>query len=154
LASEIGAAGERAVVVGRVVAGPTAPGRGIPPAILDEPEPREVRGRVDRDWIYPNLAFPRAALEAIGPYDERLGVGTSLPGGEDNDGGYGLLRAGWRILYRPAPVVVHEAWRSTAERAALKRAYGLGQGGFYAKHLARGDPFIAWRLARDVLRQG
>ena len=154
LTAEIDAAGDRAVVVGRVVAGPAAPGRGEPPAILDEPAPMDVRGRVDRDWIYPNLAFPRGAIEEIGPYDERLGVGTTLPGGEDNDWGYRLLRAGWTIRYRPSPVVEHEAWRSVAERAALKRAYGLGQGGFYAKHLARGDLFIAWRLARDVARQG
>jgi GT2 family glycosyltransferase len=154
LGAEIESAGERAVVVGRVVAGRAAPGRGEPPAILDEPGPREVRGRVDRDWIYPNLAFPRTAIEAIGLYDERLGVGTPLPGGEDNDWGYRLLRSGWRIVYRPSPVVEHEAWRSVAERAALKRAYGLGQGGFYAKHLARGDGFIAWRLVRDLVRQG
>jgi GT2 family glycosyltransferase len=154
LRAEIESAGDRAVVVGRVVPGAAAPGRGEPPAILDEPDPREVRGRVDRDWIHPNLAFPRGAIKAIGLYDERLGVGTRLPGGEDNDWGYRLLRAGWRILYRPSPVVEHEAWRSVAERAALKRAYGLGQGGFYAKHLARGDGFIAWRLARDLARQG
>ena len=142
----------RTILLGRVVAGPVAPGRGEPPAIFDEPAAQTFAGRVDRDLIHPNVAIPRELFDEIGAFDERLGVGTPIPGGEDNDFGYRLLRAGWRIAYRPEPLVVHAAWRSVAERAALKRAYGLGQGGFYAKHLVRGDPFIAWRFLRDVAR--
>jgi len=142
----------RTILLGRVVAGPVAPGKGDPPAIFDEPVPRTFAGRVDRDLIHPNVAIPRELFDEIGAFDERLGVGTDLPGGEDNDFGYRLMRAGWRIAYRPEPTVEHAAWRSVAERAALKRAYGLGQGGFYAKHLKRGDAFIAWRLLRDVAR--
>ena len=141
------------VVVGRVVAGERGPGAGDPPAILDEPLSFEVRGRTLRDWIYPNLAFPREVLAIAGPYDERLGIGTPIPGGEDNDWGYRLLRAGWTIAYRPEPVVVHEAWRTLDERLALKRAYGIGQGGFYAKHVAKADAFIAFRFVVDLLQQ-
>jgi GT2 family glycosyltransferase len=155
LADLVGAAGRapsRSIVVGRVVAGPREEGRGEPPAILDLEEPETIAGRVDRDWIYPNVIMPRALFDEIGRFDERLGVGTTIPGGEDNDFGYRLLRAGWTIVYRPEPVVVHAAWRTVAERAALKRAYGLGQGGFYAKHLARGDGFVTWRFAKDVVR--
>jgi GT2 family glycosyltransferase len=142
----------RTIVVGRVVAGPKAEGRGEPPAILDLPHPRTIAGRVDADWIYPNVAVPRALFDEIGRFDERLGVGTSIPGGEDNDLGYRLLRAGWTIAYRPEPVVEHAAWRSVAERAALKRAYGLGQGGFYLKHIVRGDAFVAGRFVKDAVR--
>jgi len=152
LARAIGEAPPRAIVVGRVVAGPKADGKGDPPAILDLPEPRTISGRVDRDWIYPNVAVPRALFEEIGRFDERLGVGTSIPGGEDNDLGHRLLAAGWTIVYRPEPVVLHAAWRSVAERAALKRAYGTGQGGFYAKHVAGGDAFIGWRFVKDAVR--
>ena len=57
-----------------------------------------------------------------------------------------------RILYRPGPGVVHHAWRTPAQRARLKRDYGVGQGAFYAKHLARADAWIAWRLVRDLVR--
>jgi glycosyltransferase involved in cell wall biosynthesis len=146
------AAPARSIVVGRVVPGPAEPGRGDPPAILDLPAPRTIVGRVDRDWIYPNVAVPRGLLDEIGGFDERLGVGTPIPGGEDNDLGYRLLRAGWAIVYRPEPLVEHAAWRSVAERAALKRDYGIGQGGFYAKHAARGDLFVLWRAARDLAR--
>lgn len=148
----VGAAGARAAIVGRVKPGPVEPGKALPPATIDEPEPRSWRGRVDRDLVYPNFAVPRGAFAEVGTFDARLGVGTEIPGGEDNDFGYRLLRAGWTILYRPEPVVVHRAWRSVEERAALKRAYGIGQGGFYAKHLARADAFVAWRFVKDALR--
>ncbi|HEX6850094.1 MAG TPA: glycosyltransferase family A protein [Candidatus Polarisedimenticolaceae bacterium] len=149
---EAARAPERAAIVGRVVPGPVEPGKADPPATLDEPEPRDWRGRVDRDLVYPNFAIPRAAFAELGRFDVRLGVGTPIPGGEDNDFGYRLLRSGYALLYRPGPTVVHRAWRSHEERLALKRAYGVGQGGFYAKHLARGDAFVAWRLARDLFR--
>ena len=148
---EIDAAGPRSVIIGRVRPGPVGPGMAPPPAILDEPEPVDYSGRVNRDLIYPNFALPRQALDELGLFDERMGVGTDLPGGEDNDFGYRLLRAGWRILYRPAPTVVHRAWRPPEDRHALKRAYGIGQGAFYAKHLAALDPFIAYRCSRDIL---
>jgi GT2 family glycosyltransferase len=143
----------RSVLVGRVVAGPKGPGAADPPAVLDRADAFDVTECGFEDWIYPNLAFPIAVLDAIGGYDERLGVGTRIPGGEDNDWGYRLLRAGWTIAYRPEPVVVHEAWRSLEERQALKRAYGIGQGGFYAKHLAKLDPFMLLRIAYDLGRQ-
>ena len=152
LDAEVRAAGPRAAIVGRVLPGPAGPGMAVPPATLDEPEPADYAGRVDRDLVYPNFAVPRHAFDEVGPFDERLGIGTSIPGGEDNDFGYRLLRHGWRILYRPGPVVVHLAWRTAAERLALKRAYGIGQGGFYAKHLARADAWIAWRCAKDLAR--
>jgi len=152
LAAAARAAGPRDAIVGRVVPGPVEAGKSLPPATLEDPDPAVYAGRVDRDLVYPNFAVPRSAFDAVGRFDVRMGVGTALPGGEDNDFGYRLLRGGWRILYRPGPTVVHCAWRSPEERAALKRAYGTGQGAFYAKHLARADPFIAYRFARDVLR--
>jgi GT2 family glycosyltransferase len=150
--AEARAAGPRDAIVGRVLPGPVEPGKSLPPATIDDPEPAVYEGRVDRDLVYPNFAVPRSAFDEVGQFDVRMGVGTSLPGGEDNDFGYRLLRAGWRILYRPGPTVVHCAWRSPRERAALKRAYGTGQGAFYAKHVGSADPFIAYRFARDVLR--
>jgi glycosyltransferase involved in cell wall biosynthesis len=146
------AAGPRAAVLGPVRPGPVAPGMAVPPATLDDPEPVDHAGRLDRDLIYPNVAVPREAFAALGGFDERMSVGTPLPGGEDNDFGYRLLRAGWRILYRPGPGVVHHAWRTPEARLRLKRDYGVGQGAFYAKHLARADAWIAWRLMRDLFR--
>jgi glycosyltransferase involved in cell wall biosynthesis len=152
LEQEVLRAGPREAIVGRVRPGPVGPGMAPPPAILDRAEAADYEGRIGIDLVYPNFAAPRAAFAEIGAYDVRMGVGTPLPGGEDNDLGYRLLRAGWRILYRPGPGVTHLAWRDTRARAVLKRAYGLGQGAFYAKHMLRLDPFIAWRFASDMAR--
>lgn len=144
----------RAGIVGRVLAGPAEPGLAPPPSTLEDPEPADYAGRIDRDVVYPNFAVPKAVFDEIGLFDERLGVGTRIPGGEDNDFGYRMLRAGWKILYRPAPAVIHRAWRTHEARLALRRDYGIGQGGFYAKHVLRADPFIAWRFAKDLVRNG
>ena len=105
-------AGSGAAVLGPVHPGPVAPGMAIPPATLEDPEAADYAGRVDRDLIYPNVAVPREAFTRLGGFDERMSVGTPLPGGEDNDFGYRLLRAGYRICYRPGPGVVHHAWRT------------------------------------------
>ena len=88
----------------------------------------------------------------VGTFDERLGAGTSLPGAEDNDFGYRLLEAGFTIDYVPDAVAVHRAWRQESDRHRLKYEYGRGQGGFYGKHISRGDWFIVRRLVADVLR--
>jgi len=154
LEREAKAAGPRAAVVGRVLPGPVEPGLAEPPATIEETEPRDYAGRIPRDLVYPNFAVPREAFDELGLFDVRMGVGTDLPGGEDNDFGYRLLRAGWRILYRPEPAVIHRAWRAPEERLALKRAYGLGQGAFYAKHLVALDPYIAYRFVRDLAGTG
>lgn len=151
LEEETRRAGPRAAIVGRVRPGPVGPGLAAPPATLDRAEPAEYAGRVPLDLVYPNFAVPRSAFDELGRFDVRLGIGTPLPGGEDNDFGYRLLRAGWRILYRPGPVVVHRAWRGHEERASLRHAYGIGQGAFYAKHLLHLDPFIAYRFGRDTV---
>jgi hypothetical protein len=45
-------------------------------------------------------------------------------------------------------------WRTHEARLELRRDYGIGQGGFYAKHVLRADPFIAWRFAKDLARNG
>jgi hypothetical protein len=56
------------------------------------------------------------------------------------------------IVYEPALVVGHLAWRDGSELAATYRRYAHGQGCFYGKWLRRGDLFIAVRAARDLLR--
>lgn len=112
LAAEIGEASPREAIVGRVLPGPVEPGRAAPPSTLEDPRPRDFAGRVDRDLVYPNFAVPRAAFAELGAFDVRMGVGTAIPGGEDNDFGYRLLRGGWRILYRPRPAVVHQDRKS------------------------------------------
>ncbi|MDK3256756.1 glycosyltransferase family 2 protein [Blastococcus capsensis] len=53
-----------------------------------------------------NMAFRRAAVEAVGGFDERLDVGAAGCSG-DSEMWYRLLRAGGRCRYEPTAVVHH-----------------------------------------------
>jgi GT2 family glycosyltransferase len=87
----------------------------------------------------------------VGGFDERLGPGTAFPAAEDNDLGFRLLEAGYRIAYVPEAVVYHRAWRSRRESLALRGRYGRGQGAFYAKHLRLRDRHMLRRMAKDLV---
>jgi len=67
-----------------------------------------------------NMAFRRAALEAVGPFDERLGPGA---GGheEETEMCQRLRRAGMRIGYAPDAVVYHEVDAERADRERFLR---------------------------------
>lgn len=87
-----------------------------------------------------NMAFDRAALVAVGAFDEQLGPGARFKNGEESDLFYRMLRRGYPVLYSPAPTVYHRQWRSPTQQIALARNYGIGIGAFAAKHIRTGDP--------------
>jgi glycosyltransferase involved in cell wall biosynthesis len=87
-----------------------------------------------------NMAFRTRVLRAIGrPFDERLGPGAKLRGGEEADVIYRLLKQGSQLLYSPRPLVYHRQWRNAAQQLALSYDYGVGVGAFCAKYLRSGD---------------
>jgi hypothetical protein len=73
----------------------------------------------------------RSALEAVGPFDERIFYGP-----EDVDLCLRMWKAGWRVVWDPRHVVVHHEQRSTKRhllsRLTLRHAQGLIY--FFAKH--------------------
>lgn len=152
LAAALEREGPRAVITGRVLpAEPEGPD-GFAPSTNLSTVPAVYEGRRGRDVLWPmNMALHREALLAVGGFDERLGPGTPYPAAEDNDLCHRLLEAGYRIVFDPAPVVWHRAWRPREEHTALRYAYGRGQGAFYAKHLELRDRYMLRRLAGDVL---
>jgi GT2 family glycosyltransferase len=95
-----------------------------------------------------NMGTSRAVLERVGPFDEDARVRTA----EDCDWSYRALRAGVAIVYAPEVCVRHLGWRDAGERSEQYRDYALSHGGFYGKHLRRGDGFIAARAALHVGR--
>ena len=154
LASLLGGLGgpdDRDVVTGRVVAGaPERPGAFVP-STAHELLRAEYRGRIDRDVLAGgNAALWRAALDEVGPWDERLGAGARFPAADDNDLGFRLLEAGYRIVYLPEALLYHRAWRPRWEYPLVRWRYGRGKAGFYMKHAAAGDGHIRRRLRRDV----
>jgi GT2 family glycosyltransferase len=108
-------------------------------------------GRVGQDVLFPlNMAMYRSAVQEVGDFDERLGPGTPFPGAEDNDIGFRLLEAGYRILYVPEAALYHRAWRAKRDYLPLRWAYGLARGAFYAKYLTLRDHYILARMVKDV----
>ena len=145
------AAGDRAVVSGRVTAEKPPTASGFIPSTIDDLEPRVYRGRIHADILYSgNMMLPRRAMEEVGSFDERLGGGATFPSAEDNDLAYRLLEAGYAIHYAPEAIVVHRTWRGGADYLALRWRYARGQGGFYGKHLSLRDRHMLRRVYDEV----
>lgn len=81
-----------------------------------------------------NLAFRRAVLDAIGPFDPLFGSGALFPS-EDADAAMRAALAGWDGVYDPAIVVWHHHGRKAGDVAGLYRSYDIGRGAFHAKLL-------------------
>jgi GT2 family glycosyltransferase len=142
------AAGDRAVVTGRVLPGPEARAGGFVPALVSDSRPATYAGRLDRDVLAGgHMAAHRATFAEIGGFDERLGAGSAFPAADDNDLGFRLLAAGYRIVYLPEAIVYHRAWRPQREYLTMRWRYGRGKGGFYAKH------GLGRRIVRDIGRR-
>ncbi len=145
------AAGQRTVITGRVLAASEHHASGFAPSIKVDETPAVYEGRVGQDVLYSNnMALHKSALVEVGCFDERLGPGTRFPSAEDNDLGFRLLEAGYRIWYVPQAVVYHRAWRTDRDYVALRSSYGIGRGAFYAKHLHWRDRYMLRRMVHDV----
>lgn len=97
-----------------------------------------------------NFAVRRATWERIGGFDEVLGGGGPLKSSQDFDFAYRVYLAGGTILLEPDAIVYHYGFRSHAQWPATLKAYGIGDGAFYFKHVRAGDLFAA-RLLLGVL---
>ena len=141
----------RAVVTGRVLAKHERHNQGFAPSTKEDENPAIYEGRVGQDVLYSNnMAFRKSAVAEIGDFDERLGPGTRFPSAEDNDLGFRLLEAGYRIVYVPQAVLYHRAWRTDHDFLALRWSYGIGRGGFYAKHMHWHDRYMLKRMVQDI----
>ena len=145
------AGGPKTVVTGQVLpAEEETPGGFVPSTKLDN-TPAVYEGRVDADVLFMgNMAMYRSAADEIGRFDDRLGAGGRFAGAEDNDYGFRLLEAGYRIAYVPEAILYHRAWRPASDLPRLNWAYGRGQGAFYAKHLSLSDRYILRLMVRRI----
>jgi GT2 family glycosyltransferase len=140
-------AGPRTVVTGRVIGTDAEVPGAFAPSLHPGTERVVYEGRPRQDPLATfNVAFPRSAATEIGGFDPRLGPGTPFPAAEDNDFGFRLLEAGYRIVFDPTAVVYHRAWRDEGSYVPLRFAYGRGQGAFYAKHLSFDDRYMLRRM--------
>ena len=144
--------GPRVIVTGRVVPLSISDEMFVPSTKADDARAEYV-GRLDRDVLYSgNMGMHRHAFAHVGEFDDRLGIGAPFRAASDNDFGFRLLEAGFRIAYVPDALVYHVAWRDRRAEWRVRWDYGVGQGAFYAKHLAAAEGHIARRLVSDVRR--
>jgi glycosyltransferase involved in cell wall biosynthesis len=114
----------------------TAPGRGL----YDPPETTsQVRYLAECPTI--NLAFTRAAFDAVGGFDERFAYGSDI------DFSWRLIDAGYRILSVPDAVVRHD-WGDFDRQLRRSYRYGKARARLYRKHrkrlrrVLRTDPMV------------
>ena len=104
-----------------------------------------------------NYAMRRRLLARVEGFDEMLGGGGPLRSSQDFDLQYRAYRAGATVLLRPEVVVDHYGLRTAAQWPATLRAYGIGDGAFYMKHVRCGDAraasLLVRRLSRTAARQ-
>lgn len=86
-----------------------------------------------------NVAVRRAALDAVGLFDEELGAGARFHAAEETDLLYRIQRAGFAIVYSQTLEIVHFEERSLGEELRLHYRYGYGAGAQTAKHAALDD---------------
>jgi GT2 family glycosyltransferase len=121
------------------------------PSIKIDPIPAIYEGRIKGDVLSgAAMALYRSAFDSVGGFDERLGAGGKFAAAEDNDLGFRLLEAGYRIFHLPDAIVRHIAWRTMDQYAGLCWNYGYGQGAYYVKHLSLKDRYMLGRMASDV----
>lgn len=149
------AAGPKSVVTGRVLAGEAEAEGAFAPSLHTSDEPASFVGRITTDPLATfNFALHAATYADVGPFDSRIGPGTRFPSSEDNDYGYRLLLAEYTIVFEPAAVVYHRAWRIATNYVAVRYAYGRGQGAYYGKHLAARDWYMLWKFVHALKRRG
>jgi glycosyltransferase involved in cell wall biosynthesis len=141
-------------VLGPVVAPATPADAGYTP-VFEPPEAMFV-ARPDRMPLAgpmgANMGFRRAALDAIGGFDELLGPGAALWSADDIDAVYRVLRAGFAVAIETEPAVHHLGFRSRRADDDLRhrRAAYRAIGAYYAKHIRCLDVAAARNLARQL----
>lgn len=126
--------------------------RDLPITIMTAPQ----RKRLAADSLFDGMAGLNFALHCrilatVGNFDTCLGAGSPARAAEDIDFFYRTIVAGYRVEYVPQLRVWHDhGRRDTAQKQTLLDGYVVGRGGFYGKHLVRGDRAIVrlfyWEL--------
>jgi GT2 family glycosyltransferase len=92
-----------------------------------------------------NMALRRDLLDDIGGFDEVMGGGAPLRSSQDYDFAFRTYRANRAIVLEPSVAVDHYGARASDQWSGTMRAYGIGDGAFFAKHVRCGD-LLATRL--------
>lgn len=124
---------------------------GPAPHAIDEARFPPVVRPIDVSFVLRSVSsitmfWRRGALDAVGNFDERLGVGARYGSSEDVDVVLRALERGLRVVYRPQVVVCHDY------RVAWPSSYYVGNCAVLAKHVrqARVQVLLLRRLLGGV----
>lgn len=125
------------------------------------PRPRTVVDRSTRDWFTcacfggigdgNTMAFRRELLTATVRFDERIGRGRAIDGGDEHIAFMSLIADGYRVVHAPEAVVCHPAPSSTTARR-VKRLRDLQSSFVYLLFVAAQFPGHRVELARFLGR--
>lgn len=132
--------------------------RGVVPSVSIPRERKLGRGYGFRiGAMGANFAIRRTLVGRIGGFDEALGGGGPLRSSQDFDYLYRAYRGGAICLLSPDVWVHHYGIRAPHEWPDTLRAYGIGDGAFYLKHVRCGDFRALWllltRMGRLFIRE-
>jgi GT2 family glycosyltransferase len=95
-----------------------------------------------------NMAFRAAAFREWRGFEERIGRGSAINGGEEHYAFFELIERGHRIAYTPEAMVFHPEKSGSAE--ALLRS--ISETGAYSCFVAANHPRYAPRILRYLLQ--
>lgn len=139
------------LLYGQVLPPSDARGGATPILYLLDPERLSKREGFRIIGMGANFAARRRLFAAIGGFDEVLGGGGPLCSSQDYDLAYRTYLAGRVILLRPEVQVVHYGMRSFQDWPTTLRAYGIGDGAFYGKHVRCRDLYALRLLAQQLI---
>lgn len=97
-----------------------------------------------------NMMLPRVLIDRLGAFDERLGAGTKIPGGEDTDYYMRAYLAGYAIEYAPDMSLFHwHGRKQMSDGYKLMQNYMLSTGALYIKYLLA-EPRVCRELYWDA----
>lgn len=143
------------LLYGQTLAGPGSDSAaGIIPAAPIKREEKLGKGyKFYTSGMSADFALRRSLFERIGGFDEALGPGGPLRGaGEDFDFQYRAYRGGAVCLRCPQVWVYHYGIRTPQQWPDTLRAYGIGDGAFFFKHIRCGDFMALWLLLKRMGR--
>jgi len=95
-----------------------------------------------------NMAFRRQAWDIWPGFDERLGLGASIEGGEEHYSFFSLIDRGYRVVYTPDAVVRHPSCHRSEQQVRDRFLQDCVSAGAYLAFLFCEEP----KYSREVLR--
>jgi cellulose synthase/poly-beta-1,6-N-acetylglucosamine synthase-like glycosyltransferase len=127
---------------------PTKPSPGIEEYFRARHKRREFDSSTD-DWFAlanfggigdgANMAFRRKAFDLWTGFNERLGLGTPVCGGEEHNAYFELIKRGYRVVFTPRSVVQHP-FPETCDEVRKRSVRGIEAGAGYMALLFFEEP--------------